>query len=160
MDIERNIAYLRADADKANAVVTAICDRLGVGEAEFAAAKAARQKAERGNAPRPRQFNIGQFSSAGATAIMAANAERKFLPDFDAQADDGTSDESEHSNLGMAADLINCEISGESGPGCGHHNCDHVARAIDYLQNYSKDQAMRDKHRDEAGRMSVGVRFA
>jgi hypothetical protein len=67
-------------------------------------------------------------------------------------------DATEHSNLGMAADLINCEISGESGPGCGH-NCDHVARATECLQNYSRDQAMRDKNRADAGNAHQ-VRFA
>lgn len=70
-----------------------------------------------------------------------------------------TDDASEHSNLGMAADLINCEISGESGPGCGHH-CDHVARATECLQNYARDEAALNKHRDDAGRMAVSVRFA
>ncbi len=70
-----------------------------------------------------------------------------------------TDDTSEHSNLGMACDLINCEISGESGPGCGH-NCDHVARATECLQNYARDEAMRNKHRDDAGQPQVSVRFA
>ena len=64
----------------------------------------------------------------------------------------------EHSDLGMACDLLNCEISGDSGPGCGH-DCDHVARATECLQNYARDEAMRNKHRDMAEKSTM-VRFA
>ena len=78
-----------------------------------------------------------------------------FSDDRSNVADDDTT---EHSNLGMAADLINCEISGESGPGCGHNGVDHVARAIDCLTNYARDDAVRKKNLADAGRMH-SIRF-
>ena len=91
--LEAKIAYLKADNDKANAVVRAICTRLGVSEDEFAVAKAARAKPAAPVSVRSKEFNLAQFSSAGATAIMAANAKSKFLPDRnDADFEDGSAD--------------------------------------------------------------------
>jgi hypothetical protein len=80
-DHERKIAYLKADIDKADAVVRAICAQTGVSEAEFAVAKAARAKAaETASAPKPGQFNPQLFASPEVHA--------KFLPHDDAAFDD------------------------------------------------------------------------
>ena len=96
------------------------------------------------------------FSNVGVNVQYPARDD--FSDDRSNGATDGDDDTSEHSNLGMAHDLISCEISGESGPGCGH-NCDHIQRATECLQNYARDQAMRDRNRDDAGRMQHSVRF-
>ena len=98
------------------------------------------------------------FTNTAVHALFPDAGRDDFSDDRSNSPRDDFDEPNEHSNLGMAADLINCEISGESGPGCGHNGVDHVARAIDCLQNYSRDQAMRDKHRADAGQHSV--RFA
>lgn len=107
---------------------------------------------------------LGQFDPRPVFANASVNA---LFPDAgrDDVSDDRSNspraddDTTEHSNLGMAADLINCEISGESGPGCGHNGVDHVARAIDCLTNYARDDAMRKRNLADAGR-AHSVRFA
>lgn len=126
-------------------------------------------------------FNLEQFTPGAIAAMKANPAAMKAIhaathggklfpsrPGSESADADDDSDTSEHSDLGMAADLINCEVSGESGPGCGH-NCDHVARATECLQNYSRDEAMRKRNRDDAGKKqthssflakSASVRFA
>ena len=121
-------------------------------------ANAEKAKADR---PQPRtptkvsgQFDPRQFGPVAVHALFPDAGREDFSDDRGNAGDDDTS---EHSNLGMAADLINCEISGESGPGCGH-SCDHVARATECLQNYARDEAMRKKNRDEAGK-THSVRF-
>ena len=81
-------------------------------------------------------FNLEQFTPGAIAAMKANPAAMKAihaathggklfpsLPGSESADADDDSDTSEHSDLGMAADLINCEVSGESGPGCGH-NCD------------------------------------
>jgi hypothetical protein len=165
MDHESKIAYLKAISDEANTVARVICAQMGVSEAEFARAKAARAKAaETASAPRPGQFNLRQFSSAGATAIMAANASGKFLPvagrdDFSDDRSNADDDEtSESHRVGFAADLLNCEVSGESGSGCVHGDCDHVGRAVDCLTGFMRDEAARKRNLADAGK-SHSVRF-
>jgi hypothetical protein len=92
---------------------------------------------------------------------FANKAVHALFPSRDDFSDDSADDDdtSEHSNLGMAADLINCEISGDSGPGCGH-NCDHVQRATECLQNYARDEAMRKRNLDDASKTTHSIRFA
>jgi hypothetical protein len=162
VDIERNIAYLKADADKANAVVRAICAQTGVSPAEFAVAKAARTKAaERTSAPGTGQFNLkGQFS---AETVKAVQARSKVLKNGDILTVAGASDdddETDSSSVGMAADFLNCELSGEAGAGCVHGDCDHVAKATECLNNFANDEAGRAKRRADAGRRVASVRFA
>jgi hypothetical protein len=167
-DHERKIALLRADADKADAVVTAICTRLGVSEDEYAVARTARARPAAPVSVRSKDFNLGQFSSAGATAILAANATGKFLPD--AGRDDFSDDRSnsprddsgetsESHRVGYASDLLNCAVSGEAGAGCTHGDIDHVAKAAECLRGAMDDDAMRKRNLADAGRAHT-VRFS
>lgn len=92
---ETKIAKLRALTADIEQRHAAIHNRLGVSEAEFAGAKAARAKPAVPGSLRSEAFNPRQFSSASVTAIMAANATGKFLflPDAnDADYSDGTAD--------------------------------------------------------------------
>lgn len=98
------------------------------------------------------------FTNASVNALFA-DARTDFSDGRSNGATDGDDDTSEHSNLGMAADLINCEISGESGPGCGHNGVDHVGRAIDCLTNYAKEEAARKQRLASVGQQH-SVRFA
>ena len=107
------------------------------------------------------QFNPKPMFTNTAVHALFPDAGRDDFSDdrSNSPRDDFDDEPNEHSNLGMAADLINCEISGESGPGCGHNGVDHVARAIDCLQNYHREDMNRRANLDDAktGRM---VRFA
>jgi hypothetical protein len=98
------------------------------------------------------------FANKAVNALFPTRGADDFSDGRSNGATDGDDDTTEHSNLGMAHDLISCEISGESGPGCGHNGVDHVQAAISCLQNYSREQAMRDKNRADAGRQH-SVRF-
>jgi hypothetical protein len=97
------------------------------------------------------------FMNKAVHALFPDAGRSDFSDDRSNSPRDDFDEPNEHSNLGMAADLINCEISGESGPGCGH-NCDHVARATECLQNYARDEAMRARNLD-AARTGDMVRF-
>ena len=134
MSIAEKIAYL-----KANPVTVTNRTRLSDFNGKFD--------------PRP------VFTNKAVNAVFPDAGRDDFSDDRSNSPRDDFDEPNEHSNLGMAADLINCEISGESGPGCGHKG-DHVARAIDCLQNYARDETARKQHRDDAGRMAVSVRFA
>ena len=99
------------------------------------------------------------FRNASINVLFPAAPRDDFSDDRSNSAADGDDDTTEHSNLGMAHDLISCEISGEAGPGCGHNGVDHIQRAIDCLTNYARDEAMRDRNRADAARAHT-VRFA
>ena len=171
MTTERKIAYLKADLHKGDRDAEPIPGTTRVSlekpfdlAAQFTsstvAAVMARNAEVRPEPARTPTKVLGQFDARFGHPVSV----HKLFPDAgrddfsDDRSNAADDDTSEHSNLGMAADLINCDISGESGPGCGHNNCDHVARATECLQNYARDEAMRKKNRDEAGQHSV--RFA
>jgi hypothetical protein len=166
MTTQEKIDYLKAlkkGAEQVDASTKAgEFDLKGQFTAPTVAAVMARNAEVRPERPRTPTKVIGAFDPRrfGPVAVHALfpDAGRDDFSDGRSNgATDGDDDTTEHSNLGMACDLLNCEISGESGPGCGH-NCDHIARATECLQNYAKDQAMRDKNRADAGHHSV--RFA
>jgi hypothetical protein len=95
------------------------------------------------------------FRNASINVLFPAAPRDDFSDDRSNIEDDAT----EHSNLGMAHDLLSCELAGESGPNCGHNGVDHIQASIDCLGNYQRDQAMRDRNRADAARMH-SVRFA
>lgn len=137
MTVEQKIAYLKANPDR-DAVVPMT---------------------------RFKQFDLaGQFTASTVAAVMAANANAKvkFLTVGKPSDDDGTSDDAEHSSVGLAADYLNCEISGEAGAGCVHGDVDHIAKAAECLNNYAQDEAARRGHRDLVSQNShhQSVRFA
>lgn len=161
---ETKIAKLRALTADIEQRHAAIHNRLGVSEDEFARAKAARAKPSAPISGKSKDFNLmGQFSSDGARAIVAANAGGKFLPiasrdDFSddrSNADDGETSESHR--VGYASDLLNCQVAGNVD--CVHGDVDHVAKAVDCLTGYMADDAMRKRNLADAGRAHT-VRFA
>lgn len=103
------------------------------------------------------QFDPRQFGPVSVHSLFPDAGRGDFSDDRSNAADDGETSDSHR--VGYASDLLNCEVSGESGPGCVHGDVDHVARAIDCLTNFAKDDAMRKKHLADAGRAHT-VRFA
>jgi hypothetical protein len=125
----------------------------------------------RKNLPVAPQVNVQRVAHSGAfnpvptfinrsiNALFPDAGRSDFSDDRSNSPGDDFDEPNEHSNLGMAHDLLSCELAGESGPNCGHNGVDHIQASIDCLGNYQRDQAMRDRNRADAGRMQHSVRF-
>jgi hypothetical protein len=100
--------------------------------------------------PRPTFRNV-------AVSALFPNAGRDDFADNRVNTDDDETFESHR--VGYASDLLNCQVSGEAGPGCSHGDIDHIKKAAECLRGAMDDEAQRKKNLADAARMH-SVKFA